>query len=305
MFVSSECYDFLKNVYNANLSPLQYAKLVEKEIKSLAESGNIGKLSIAVNLPPSAFEKGTVIEKTTLYEKKPDLTIEPVVSEFTTFENGQYIFEFFPQKGINWSKEDRNQVDFLAHLLFVLFTRCNLNKLIQRAQETDILTGCLNTKGFMNLGSVIMKKHLMSKFSLVFINFKAFKKINDEYSPDTGDIVLIKLSSKISNFIQRDGQIARFGADKFCILIKKSRLADFLKFLDNISIPLEVENPSGNLNVSLPCNLQAGISEGNSTISSFDTYIEMAQTALKTTDNPDSEKFVFYNPSMENLPSLQ
>lgn len=304
MFVSSECYDFLKNVYNANLSPLQYVKLVEREIKNLAESANIGRFSIDVNLPPSAFEKGTVISKTVLFEKKPDLTIEPVVSEFTSFNNGLYVFESFPQKGTVWTKEDRNQIDFLSHLLFVLFTRCSLSKLIQRAQETDILTGCLNSKGLITLGSAIIKKRLMSKFSVVYLNVKSFKKINEKYSQDTGDIFLIKLSSRISSFLKKDGAISRFMADKFCVLIKNSKLADFLKYLTSITIPLEIENPQGNINVSIECNLTAGISEGNNAINSFENYVEMAQTALETTKKPDSEPFVFYNSSMENLISL-
>lgn len=304
MFVSSECYDFLKNVYNANVSPIQYAKLVEKEIKKLAESGNIGRFSIEVNLPPSAFEKGTVIKKTALYEKRPDLSIEPVISEFTSFDNGQYIFEIFPQKDANWTQEDRKQVDFLSYLLFVLFTRCNLSKLIQKAQETDFLTGCLNSKGLIKLGSEIINKKLMSKFSVVYLNVKSFKKINEQYSQDAGDIFLLKLSSKISSFLERDGAIARFVADKFCILIKNSRLADLLKYLSIINIPLEIENPNGNINVSIKGNLVAGISEGNNTINSFETYIEMAQTALEATESPDSEPFIFYNSSMERLISL-
>lgn len=304
MFVSSECYDFLKNVYNATLSPIQYAKLVEKEIKILAESGNIGRLSIKVNLPPSAFEKGTEIEKTVLFEKKPDLTVEPVISEFTTFENGIYFFEIFPQKDTQWTKEDRNQVDFLAHLLFVLFTRCNLSKLIQRAQQTDILTGCLNSKGFYTLGTSIIKKRLMSKFSVIYLNIKSFKKINEKYSQEAGDIFLIKLSSKLSAFLKKDGAISRFGADKFCILIKNSRLADLLKFMKTIIIPLEIENPNGNINVTLECNLTAGISKGDNNINNIEPYIDMAQTALKSTENPDSEPFIFYNSSMENLISL-
>lgn len=304
MFVSSECYDFLKNVYNANLSPHQYAKLVEKEIKTLAESGKIGRLSIEVNLPPSAFEKGTLIQKTALYEKRPDLTIEPVISEFSSFDNGQYVFEIFPQKDANWTKEDRNQVDFLSHLLFVLFTRCNLSKLIQKAQETDFLTGCLNSKGLLKLGSAIINKKLMSKFSVVYLNVKSFKKINEQYSQDTGDIFLIKLSSKISSFLKKDGAIARFVADKFCVLIKNSRLADFLKYLSTLNIPLEIENPQGNINVTIDCNLKAGIAEGSNTINNFEAYIEMAQAALEATQATDSESFIFYNSSMERLVSL-
>lgn len=303
MTINSKLFTFYKDIFNLNLPPLQYIKFIQKEIKFISDDIKLGQMSISVNLPPTSFDKEIIVENSIIFEKRPDLSVEPLISEFTTFENGEFIFSCFPQKDQNWTTEDKNTIDFICHLLFVLLTRSNMNKLLQKAQETDFLTGSLNTKGFIRLGKSIFNKRLMPKFSVLFINIVSFRDINTKYSQSTGDIVLIKTVQKISKFMDKDGAIARLGADLFAVLIKKSRLADLLRFIETITIPVEIENVNGNQSISIIIKTKTGICEGNSNIPAFEAYLGYAQTALKISKDNINDSFVFYAQEMDELES--
>lgn len=43
-----------------------------------------------------------------------------------------------------------------------------MNKMLLRAQETDTLTGALNTAGIIRLGNMIAEKKLLQRFTVVF-----------------------------------------------------------------------------------------------------------------------------------------
>lgn len=51
---------------------------------------------------------------------------------------------------------------------YVLFSRSRMNKMLLRAQETDTLTGALNTAGIIRLGNMIAEKKLLQRFTVVF-----------------------------------------------------------------------------------------------------------------------------------------
>ena len=99
------------------------------------------------------------------------------------------------------SDEEISDITFFHQQLYVLLSRTNMSKIIQKAQETDGLTGVLNTAGILHLGSIIFNRGLITKFSVVYMNIKKFKTINDIVTSKNGDYILKQYTNSIFHFL--------------------------------------------------------------------------------------------------------
>jgi diguanylate cyclase (GGDEF)-like protein len=77
--------------------------------------------------------------------------------------------------------------------------------------------------------------------SLVFLDLNGFKKVNDSYGHDAGDIVLKEVSSFITSRIRRDIDIfGRWGGDEFVILYPNTRKELAEKLVDKINEQIRI-----------------------------------------------------------------
>ena len=101
---------------------------------------------------------------------------------------------------------------------------------VKRQAFTDTLTGLPNRAAMYNL----LEKHTKDDsepFSVLFIDLDGFKQINDNYGHETGDLVLIEVSKKLSNIVRGNGvsevdnldirqdAVIRLGGDEFTIVL--------------------------------------------------------------------------------------
>lgn len=95
---------------------------------------------------------------------------------------------------------------------------------LEHMAYTDSLTGLPNrrmfTEQFKSL--IALKRRQEGCFSLLLMDFDAFKSINDTCGHDAGDAVLIEMSSRMMALIRESDCIARLGGDEFGILLGES-----------------------------------------------------------------------------------
>ena len=89
---------------------------------------------------------------------------------------------------------------------------------------------------------------------MVDIDF--FKKVNDQYGHDIGDIALKQVTSIIKSHIPDAQIIARFGGEEFCIFIQELSPDDAQHCFDTLRLaieekPVPLKNGSFNLSVSI------------------------------------------------------
>lgn len=110
--------------------------------------------------------------------------------------------------------------------------------------KTDFLTNCLNRVGLRDFWhSQIQRFDKMKEpCSIILLDVDHFKKINDQYGHDEGDIVLVNLVDLIKKNIRVKDQVARWGGEEFLItcpgtsIVGAIKIAEFLRGLieDNI-----------------------------------------------------------------------
>lgn len=68
-------------------------------------------------------------------------------------------------------------------------------------------------------------------FAVLFIDLNGFKKVNDLYGHNHGDLYLIRLSEGLLKLLRSTDTVARYGGDEFIILLDK---ADISKKIDKV-----------------------------------------------------------------------
>ncbi|MFW6352175.1 MAG: diguanylate cyclase domain-containing protein [Bacteroidota bacterium] len=113
-------------------------------------------------------------------------------------------------------------------------------------------------------------------FAVLFIDLDGFKQISDNYGHQSGDLVLIEVTKRLSKKIRESDTLARIGGDEFCILMNNitrsedaSRLAQSV--IDSAIKPIKIDG----------LKVQVGISIG---ICIYDDAIVEAYDMMKKAD---------------------
>jgi diguanylate cyclase (GGDEF)-like protein len=151
-----------------------------------------------------------------------------------------------------------NSLDALEHIA----------KITQMAQR-DFLTGAYNRRYFFETMDAY-KKALQEKeepFALGLIDIDDFKAINDNLGHSVGDMVMVELVQNIEKSLDNGDIVARFGDEKFCVVLKnkdhKKALEWFLKLKSKIN-SLSLRTKEGK-NVGFSLSIGVAFSDGGDT----------------------------------------
>ncbi len=94
------------------------------------------------------------------------------------------------------------------------------NETLNRMASIDALTGLLNRRSMS--AEFNKAKESGENFSVIMCDIDDFKKINDTYGHDCGDIVLKEVASSISGCLREKDKVSRWGGEEILILINDS-----------------------------------------------------------------------------------
>jgi diguanylate cyclase (GGDEF)-like protein/PAS domain S-box-containing protein len=94
-------------------------------------------------------------------------------------------------------------------------------KLTQLAQY-DVLTGLPNRSLFMDRLSVAILRVERAKrtMALLFLDLDGFKKINDHFGHQAGDVMLKTFAQRLTDIVRKTDTVARLGGDEFTIILE-------------------------------------------------------------------------------------
>ena len=114
----------------------------------------------------------------------------------------------------------------------------------------DSLTGALNRRaGLRLLRNLLQKAHLNGTNLCIFvIDIDHFKKINDTYGHEIGDLILKKVVELIRNSVRDEDLIIRWGGEEFLIVldnIPSEKAAEIAERIRKNIAETELELPNG------------------------------------------------------------
>ncbi len=122
-------------------------------------------------------------------------------------------------------------------LIFTYFYFFTYQKNLEEFAKIDKLTSLYNRNIFDIEFVKLIEKN--NKFSIILLDIDDFKFINDTYGHKIGDEILIIVSKILKATLRKDDFIARWGGEKFIILLNETSNDNLFKIADNIRVVIK------------------------------------------------------------------
>ena len=109
------------------------------------------------------------------------------------------------------------EFNYLVNTYNNIYDLNEANKNLRYTAEHDPLTGLLNRSAFNDFAALTSAKK--TSIALLFMDFDKFKHINDNYGHKTGDEILKKFSTILTEEFRSIDCIARVGGDEFVVIM--------------------------------------------------------------------------------------
>jgi diguanylate cyclase (GGDEF)-like protein/PAS domain S-box-containing protein len=183
---------------------------------------------------------------------------------------------------------DSNGKHFLIGVISDITDRKSLENQLREKANTDYLTG-LNTRGhFMDLANQELNRlgRYNHPVSLIVMDIDLFKKINDLFGHQAGDMVIIRLAEVSKGILRKVDIMGRIGGEEFAILLpetsedKAIEVAERLrKTIQNMQVDLE-----GN-HLPIKFTVSIGLTSLLSNDKSLESLLSLADKALYQAKN--------------------
>ncbi len=292
LFASERLCDFISETEHIHSLNEMNEKLRET-IDDFAEELKLGRLSVSVKNPQNVYEPMGMNREIINFISPKGFNPDTYEKFYFTEEQGCINLKANLLPGVNWTKENKKNVDCYVDLSYILCSRVRLLGLMKSVKITDSLTGALNLHGFQEAVGDILSNNEIQDYSVVLLNFKNFKYINQKVTTDNGDIILRKYCMLVQGFLENEGYISRLGSDNFLILTPKDKLKDFIKFIENISISVNNHGIVEDIKIAV----RAGVYETNEE-TTFGDIMSNSAVALDTARHARNKDIVFFEQEM-------
>lgn len=164
----------------------------------------------------------------------------------------------------------------------------------------DELTGIPNTRSLMMTLKNFFAGAARSKQPLSFamVDIDHFKKFNDTYGHQTGDVVLRKLAELLQSSVREADVVARYGGEEFSIILPQTDKHAAWLVLERLRKAVESHcftDSNREFKVTISIGVAAYPDEG---VTSIHTLIEKADAALYHSKETSRNKVTIYGPRM-------
>jgi diguanylate cyclase (GGDEF)-like protein len=155
------------------------------------------------------------------------------------------------------------------------------NRKLQELAYYDPLTGLPNRRFFFEHASLIFEetKRYEKPLSLLVIDIDHFKKINDTYGHDVGDLVLKTFAGLLRGTVRKADICARLGGDEFVVLLPNANLEGARVLAERIRATV-AKNPVEYGSIVIVFTVSIGASQYRKDMQSIDELIKEADIAL-------------------------
>ena len=183
--------------------------------------------------------------------------------------------------------------NILIAFSYVLMLSERLNTQLQNMADTDVLTGLLSRRAFIDRMKRILSRaqHNNTALSFLVLDIDNFKNINDTYGHFTGDELLKKYADVMKGCFRTEDIIGRLGGEEFAIAISNIDNAVAVKVAERLRSEIE--------SVTILCNdkpvsttISIGISDLHQDVNGYETLFREADAALYRAKNTGRNRII-------------
>lgn len=172
------------------------------------------------------------------------------------------------------------------------------NRILSKIAITDDLTGVPNRRNFLEISRSEWKraKRYKQPMCLFIIDIDYFKKVNDSFGHQVGDMVLKKVASTIFDTLRSSDSMGRLGGEEFGVILPQMHIDD--AFLAAERVRESVESLDFNsVSPSLGITISVGVTSIHNYDVSLDKHFKWADDALYMAKNEGRNRTIIYRES--------
>lgn len=157
-----------------------------------------------------------------------------------------------------------------------------MQKSLRELVEEDILTGLNNRRsGEKMLQQTFLeyKRHRIP-FSIALGDIDFFKKVNDTYGHECGDMVLMEVSKQLKMFMHGKGYAIRWGGEEFLLVFSNCNLETGKMWMEELLDTIRKDAITYRNEIQVAVTMTFGIVEGNEKYENIDDVIVDADSKL-------------------------
>ncbi|NVJ60008.1 MAG: EAL domain-containing protein [Gammaproteobacteria bacterium] len=189
------------------------------------------------------------------------------------------------------------------HLTVIVFSNITEKRLAEEKlsflARYDSLTGLPNRNLFHDRldHAMALATRRNHKVAVMFIDLDGFKKVNDSYGHQAGDLLLKRTADLISDCIREEDTLARLSGDEFLLIIEEFQSTDQLtavadKILATMAQPIEI----GGAQIVVTCSI--GISQYPLDAKDVESLMKYADTAMYHAKENGKNSYSLYQDEM-------
>jgi diguanylate cyclase (GGDEF)-like protein len=125
---------------------------------------------------------------------------------------------------------DEGEYDLFAYLAgqaAVSIENVDLHETVRRQALTDELTGLYNLRHFHDTldAELERQRRFGTEVGLMMLDIDDFKKVNDTYGHQQGDLVLIEVGRALRNLSRDIDEPARYGGEEMAVILPQTDIA--------------------------------------------------------------------------------
>jgi two-component system, cell cycle response regulator len=130
----------------------------------------------------------------------------------------------------------RATLEVLASHLAVSLSNARMVHKLEMLATTDGLTGLLNKRAMLDAATqkIEAANRFKRRLSVLIVDIDHFKKVNDTYGHDVGDVVIKGLGAILARHKRGTDVVARFGGEEFVVLCEQTDEAGALLLAERI-----------------------------------------------------------------------
>lgn len=235
LLCSSGLAEFMKSAELDCSDMSEMIKCITNNIPQAAEECNIGRVGIKIRFGGTPMVPAMNTNRD-VYVNLDGYGDDTLTFEYNAYDSGSITIVCSPLKGHVFSDEESSAVRIIAQTCFLMTSRTRARKVLELAEVKDMLTGVYNIQGMFRYTSKLIAEKCFSDYCGIYLNIKHFKYINSRIGSRQSDDLLITYSSMIDKHLGKNGAVAHLGGDNFVILVLKSKMDDFMKFIRHVEI---------------------------------------------------------------------
>ena len=192
--------------------------------------------------------------------------------------------------------KDSGRKDGLVWIIDDISKRKALEEKLRRLATTDPLTGLLNRRRFMEIGTMEQERHTRYKggLSLVMLDLDRFKGINDTYGHALGDQVLVEFSRLLIKIFRNVDIISRLGGEEFAVLLPSTDIESAALATERFRNAWR-ETGIMTENGVIKCTVSCGVARMEKDCPDMDCLIRKADMALYQAKNAGRDRVEVYD----------